>query len=415
VTSGCGRLHRVEPTAVAVVCAVAVGTLGYRLGAGTPITVAASAALAVLLAAASPALRLATTTPLLVATGRAAQLGILLGNPRALVVAHRIDTVVLAGTGTLATCAPVVHDVHVADGVDPEEVLRLAGAVAQESDRPHERAVAARAGPVPDVAEFDTVDDLGLRGVVAEIVPGADGDERVVAHAVLVGGVDLLAAHDIALPTELATVPAGAALIDRTAVAVAWDGVARAVLVVGPGIAPSDVTAVQALRELGVRPVLLTSGTADTAHAVARPLGIAADAVFAEIAPAAEADVVRRLRRSGGMAVIGDGAHPAALGAADLAVAATPGAGGDLTLMRADLPAAVDAIRIARRAALVTRTNLVWALTCIALVLPAAATGLAGPAVAGAATAAGAAAVVVNSLRLQRFSTRLSSAPTSRP
>jgi P-type Cu+ transporter len=402
------RLHRVEPAVVAVVCAVAVATLGYRLGAGTPVVAASSAALAVLLAGVPPALRLATATPRLVATGRAAQLGILLRDAGALVAAHRVGTVVLAGTGTLATSPPVVHAVHVADGVAPAEVLRLAGAVTQESGHPHDRAVtaaAATAGSLPGVAEFDTVDHLGVRGIVAEIVSGAGGEKRVVAHAVLVGSVDLLIAHDIALPAELAAVSDGAALAGRTPVAVAWDGVARAVLVVGPGVAPSDLAAVRALRGLGLHPVLLTSGTAPAAHALAGPLGIPADGVFAGVAATDEAALVRRLRSTGGVAVIGDGAHPAALDAADLAVGAAPGVTGDLTLVRAGLPAAVEAIEIARRAARVTRANLVSAFACLALVLPAAATGLAGPAVAGSATAAGVAVVVVNSLRLQHIGT----------
>jgi cation transport ATPase len=396
---------RVEAAAAGVVGAAAVAVLGYRLGAGEPAEGALGAALAVLIVAGPGALRLATRLPLLVVTGRAARHGVLLHDPGALTSARCVDTVVLAGTGTLTNGELEVRDVHVIDGHAPADVLRFAGAVAQESDRPIDRAVAAASPWLPGVAEFDRVDDLGVRGIVAEVVRAPGEGPRVIAHAVLVGSAGLLAAHDVGLPAELAA-PTGHS---GARVAVAWDGVARGVLEVGPAVAPASAAAVSALGGLGLRPVLLASEAAPVAQAVAARAGIARDAVVAGVAPEDAASVVRGLRDSGSsVAVIaGSGRHEAALGTADLAVRIGPTGdhGAAAALACSDLPAAVEAIRLARRTVAVTRTNVVLALGCVAAVLPAAATGLLGPLLSTAATATGAVVLVVNSLRLQRYRT----------
>lgn len=405
-------LRRVESAAVAVAGVVAVGTLGYRLGAGVPAAAAFTAALAVLLVAAPAALRLATATPLLVAAARGARLGILLTDAPA--AARRVDTVVLAGTDLLLTSGLELHDVRTVDGVASDDVLRLAGAVAQESERPVDRAVAAASARLPDVAEFDMVGDLGARGIVAEVVTGADDEQRVIAHAVLVGSVALLTAHDIALPAELASVPDDAVAMGRIPVAVAWDGAARAVLAVGHTVAPSGMAAVRRLRELGLRTVLLTAEAGPAARAAAMRAGIDPEAVVAGVEPPDGDAVVQRLRAGGArVAVVADGGHAAALAAADLGVRVELAArssddkGADphawFTLVRGDLPAAVDAIRLARSATTVARANVALAVVCLTAGLPAAAAGVLDPVLAGAAAAAAATVVVANSLRLQRF------------
>lgn len=409
---------QVESAAVAVAVAVAVATLGYRLGAGEPAGQACAAALAALLVAVPVALRLATAAPRLVAAGRAAQLGVRIVDAPA-----PVDTVVLAGTGVLTGAQLQVHDVRVAEGVAVDDVLRLAGAVAQESDRPVDRAIAATSERLPGVADFDTVGDLGVRGVVAEVVSGADGVQTVIAHAVLVGRVQLLTEHDIALPPELASAPADTAAGARVPVAVAWDGVARAVLAVGHAVAPSHVAAVGELHGLGLRPVLLTAETAPATRAVAHQAGIGADSVVAGIAPHDEADAVRSLQTGGArVAVVADAAaHHPALADADLAVRlqdAGPGAAriaepdahrarqrGDISVTHGGLPAAVDAMRLARRTTAVAWANVACTLACLAGGLPAAATGLLGPMPAAVGAAAVAMLVVAHSLRLQRVGT----------
>jgi cation transport ATPase len=400
---------RVEAAATGAVGAVAVAVLGYRLGTGEPATAALGATLAVLLVAVPGVLRLATGLPRLLGTVRAAQLGVLFSDAAALAAARKVDTVVLAGTGTLTTSELEVHDVRAVDGVAPADVLRLAGAVAQESDRPLDRAVAAATPLLPGVAEFDKVDELGVRGIVAELVGTRGEDRKVIAHAVLAGSSEWLAAHDIELPAELTAANTG-----RRSVAVAWDGVARGVIEVGPAVAQATAAAVGELRELGLRPVLLASETTPVAYGVATRAGLVPDAVVAGVGPPDAAPLVRTLAERGArVAVIADcGCYEAALGVADLAVrigpAAVPHRQDDdhataVTLACGDLTAAVDAIRLARRTASVSRGNVVWALACIAAVLPAAATGLLGPTLSAAAMATGAAVLVLNSLRLQRY------------
>jgi Cu+-exporting ATPase len=405
---------RVSGVFVPVVIAVAAATLGFWLGGGGGTAAAFTAAVSVLIIACPCALGLATPTALLVGTGRGAQLGILLKGPEVLESTRRIDTVVLDKTGTVTTGAMEVRAVHTVDGVEGDTALRLAGSVEQASEHPIGRAIAGAAetatGKLPGVAEFDSHPGRGVLGVVAEIVPGSDATEEVVAHAVLVGRPALLAEHDIVLPADLAAAQATAEAGGNTAVAVAWDGVARAVVVVGDAVKPTSAEAVRRLRRLGLTPMLLTGDNAPTALAVAAEVDIAAEAVIAEVAPEDKVAAVRRLQGEGKVvAMVGDGVNDAAaLAAADLGLAMGTGTdvaieASDLTLVRGDLLAAVDAIRLSRRTLAVIKGNLFWAFAYNVAALPLAAAGLLNPMIAGAAMAFSSVFVVTNSLRLRRF------------
>jgi cation transport ATPase len=377
---------RMEYAASDLAGTVAIAVFMFRLATGAPLTDALGAAVAVLVVAIPSAVRLATRLPRVIGTKRAARLGVLISGADALATARHVDTVVLAGASTLTSGDLEVRAVHAIDGVESAEVLRLAGAVAQESDHPIDRAVAAAVPRAPDVAEFDTVDDMGVRGIVAEVVGAPGEDRRVIAHAVLVGNAELLAAHDIDPPAR----PATAGCIP---VAVAWDGVARGVLDVGPAVAPATSAAVRGLHGLGLRPVLLAAESAPVAQAVAESAGLAPDAVVSGITAREAAPLVRKLRSR--VAVIADSErYGAALDVADLAI--------PLTLERSDLGTAVDAIRLAHHTAAVTRANLACSLACVAVLLPVTAAGLLGPALSAAVTGAGAAVIAINSLRLQR-------------
>ncbi|MFE7283208.1 heavy metal translocating P-type ATPase [Streptomyces noursei] len=392
---------RISAVFVPVVLALALATLGFWIGSGAGLTAAFTAAVAVLIIACPCALGLATPTALLVGTGRGAQLGILIKGPEVLESTRKVDTIVLDKTGTVTTGRMTLLATHTAAGTDEAEVLRLAGTLEHSSEHPIARAVAAGAsaqvGTLPVPEDFANIAGLGIQGVV-------DG------HAVLVGREQLLAEWAIPLPEELARAKAAAEANGRTAIAVAWDGAARAVLEVADAVKDSSPEAIRRLRALGLTPVLLTGDNAAVARSVAAEVGIDADRVIAEVLPQDKVEVVRRLQQEGRtVAMVGDGVNDAAaLARADLGLAMGTGTdaaieAGDLTLVRGDLRAAADAIRLSRRTLGTIKSNLFWAFAYNVAALPLAATGLLNPMIAGAAMAFSSVFVVGNSLRLRGF------------
>ncbi len=231
---------RISAVFVPIVIALAVGTLGFWLGAGAGASMAFTAAVAVLIIACPCALGLATPTALLVGTGRGAQLGILIKGPEVLESTRQADTIVLDKTGTVTTGRMELHDVVPAAGVDRDEVLRLVGAVEDASEHPIARAIATaardRLAVLPSVDSFANLEGLGVEGVV-------DG------HAVVAGRARLLADRGLAEPVELADARAEAEANGRTAVVAGWDGGARAVLVVGDAVKSTSAEAVGQLEE----------------------------------------------------------------------------------------------------------------------------------------------------------------------
>ncbi len=397
---------RISGVFVPIVIALAAGTLGFWLGNGAGASAAFTAAVAVLIIACPCALGLATPTALMVGTGRGAQLGILIKGPEVLESTRRADTVVLDKTGTVTTGEMSLTRVVAADGESEEEVLRLAGALEDASEHPIARAIAdaarRRFGTLPEVTDFDNLAGLGVQGVVT----GA-GDTT---HAVLVGRPRLLAEWSQPLGAELETAMTEAQSEGGTAVAVGWDGRARGVLGVSDTVKPTSAEAVRRLRDLGLRPVLLTGDNSSAAAAVATEVGIDASDVIADVLPADKVAVVRRLQDEGKVvAMVVDGVNDApALAQADLGLAMGTGTdvaieASDLTLVRGDLLVAVDAIRLARRTLATIKGNLFWAFAYNVAALPLAAAGLLNPMLAGAAMAFSSVFVVTNSLRLRRF------------
>ncbi|WP_396935528.1 heavy metal translocating P-type ATPase [Mycolicibacterium sp.] len=384
---------------VPIVIALAVGTLGFWIGTGGSVAAAFTAAVAVLIIACPCALGLATPTALLVGTGRGAQLGILIRGPEVLESTRRIDTIVLDKTGTVTTGTMTLLDVVTAEGDDVADVLRLAGALENASEHPIARAIAHAArdkvGDLPPVEDFANIEGLGVQGVV-------DG------HAVVVGRRRLLADWAQQLPAALDDAVRAAEQQGRTAVAVGWDGRARAVLVVADAVKPTSHDAITQLRGLGLRPVMLTGDNEAAARTIAEQVGI--DDVYAEVLPKDKVDVIKRLQADGAVvAMVGDGVNDAAaLAQADLGLAMGTGTdaaieASDLTLVRGDLRAAPDAIRLSRRTLATIKGNLFWAFAYNVAALPLAAAGLLNPMLAGAAMAFSSVFVVSNSLRLRRF------------
>ncbi|NOP99718.1 MULTISPECIES: heavy metal translocating P-type ATPase [Mycolicibacterium] len=390
---------KVSAVFVPIVIALAVGTLGFWLGAGGTVAAAFTAAVAVLIIACPCALGLATPTALLVGTGRGAQLGILIKGPEVLESTRRVDTVVLDKTGTVTTGAMTLLDVIAAAGEEPAEVLRLAGAVEDGSEHPIAQAIAKGArekvGDLPVVEGFANVAGLGVQGIV-------DG------QALVVGRRRLLADWGQQLSPELDTAMREAQALGRTAIAVGWDGKARAVLVVADAVKPTSKEAIEQLRGLGLEPIMLTGDNEAAARAIAEQVGV--QEVYAEVLPQDKVDVVKRLQDGGRVvAMVGDGVNDAAaLAQADLGLAMGTGTdvaieASDLTLVRGDLRAAADAIRLSRRTLATIKGNLFWAFAYNVAALPLAAAGLLNPMLAGAAMAFSSVFVVSNSLRLRRF------------
>ena len=384
---------------VPIVIALAAATLGFWIGTGGGIAAAFTAAVAVLIIACPCALGLATPTALMVGTGRGAQLGILIKGPEVLESTRRVDTVVLDKTGTVTTGKMTLLDVITADGEDTAQVLRLAGALEDSSEHPIAQAIAKGArekvGALPPVEQFINIEGLGVQGIVDD-------------HAMIVGRARLLADRAQQLPDELESAMCAAESEGKTAVAVGWDGRARGVLVVADAVKPTSAEAIEQLRGLGLTPIMLTGDNAAAARAIADQVGI--HEVIAEVLPADKVDVVKRLQEQGKVvAMVGDGVtDAAALAQADLGLAMGTGTdvaieASDLTLVRGDLRAAADAIRLSRRTLGTIKGNLFWAFAYNVAALPLAAAGLLNPMLAGAAMAFSSVFVVSNSLRLRRF------------
>ncbi|MEV0371835.1 heavy metal translocating P-type ATPase [Streptomyces sp. NPDC050636] len=391
---------RISAVFVPVVIVLAVGTFAVWLLTGAPAAPALTAAIAVVIIACPCALGLATPTALMVGTGRGAQLGLLIRGPEVLESTRRVDTVVLDKTGTVTEGKMRLVEAVAAQGEDAEEVLRLAGALEDASEHPIAAAIsdAARERSGAALAPVTGFANTQGRGVTGQVE----------GRTVQAGRATWLDDQALPVPGELADARHSAEAEGRTVVFVSWNGSVRGALVVADTVKPTSAEAVADLRRLGLTPVLLTGDNPAAAHAVAAEVGI--DRVIAEVHPEEKVAEVQRLQQAGqAVAMVGDGVNDAAaLAQADLGLAMGTGtdaaiAASDLTLVRGDLRAAADAIRLARRTLRTIEANLFWAFAYNIAALPLAALGLLNPMIAGGAMALSSVFVVSNSLRLRRF------------
>ncbi len=368
---------RVSSVFVPVVLVLSVLTAIGWLVAGQGWTAAFTAAVAVLIIACPCALGLATPTAILVGTGKGAQLGILISGPEILERTRAIDTVILDKTGTLTQGRIEVQVVS----ADPD-FERLVGTVESASEHPVGRAIAAALPARGQLEAFQAVPGRGVRGTV--------------------DGVDVVAGTSRWM-REL-----GYEVADEAAVFAAWDATIRGEVLVSDTLRPTSRRAVAGLHELGLRTVLLTGDTRSAAQAVAHEVGI--DEVIAEVKPLDKQQAVAGLQANGArVAMVGDGVNDSvALATADLGIAMGAGAdvaiaASDITLVRNDPLAIVDAIRLSRHTLRTIKQNLFWAFAYNSAAIPLAMSGLLTPMIAGAAMAFSSVFVVLNSLRLRRF------------
>jgi len=360
-----------------------------------------TAAVAVLIIACPCALGLATPTALMVGSGRAAQMGIVIKGVDVLQSTRRIDTVVFDKTGTVTTGVMQLVDVVVGVGATRAEVLGLAGAVEHASEHPVAKAIASAAkaelGQLESVQQFESVAGMGTSGVV-------DGKR------VLVGGEALMNSRTVIISATLRSALQEARNGGNTAVLVAYDGSAKAVCVVAYRPKQNSATAIAELRNLGLRPVLLTGDNRATAVAVAEQVGIETDDqhVIAGVLPAEKVRVVADLQERGyAVAMVGDGVNDAAaLAQADVGIAMGTGTdvamnASDLTIVSGDLRLVSDAILLSRATLRTISANVFWAFAYNIAAIPLAALGYMNPMWAGLAMAFSSVFVVSNSLRLR--------------
>lgn len=359
------------------------------------------AAVSVLIIACPCALGLATPTALMVGSGRAAQMGIVIKGVDVLQSTRRIDTVVFDKTGTITTGVMQLLDVVVAADATRAEVLGFAGALEFASEHPVAKAIASAAraelGQLASVQQFESIAGQGTVGVV-------DG------HRVMVGGEQLLNARTVIISSPLREALKVARDSGNTAVLVAYDGMAKAVCVVADKPKTNSAAAIASLRELGLRPVLLTGDNLATALAVAEQVGIETDDqhVIAGVLPAEKVRVVADLQERGyAVAMVGDGVNDAAaLAQSDVGIAMGTGtdvamSASDLTIVSGDLRLVTDAILLSRATLRTISANVFWAFAYNAAAIPLAALGLMNPMWAGLAMALSSVFVVSNSLRLR--------------
>lgn len=391
---------RVSAIFVPVVIGLALATFAGWLIFGGSVEAAFTAAVATLIIACPCALGLATPTALLVGTGRGSQLGIIIRGPQVLEQTRTVDTILLDKTGTLTTAKMAVASAVPFNGTSLADLLATAASLEHGSEHPVARAIVdhalAQGASLGSAEGFLTHAGQGVQAVV-------DG------RAALAGRTSWLAdSWAVALPADAAATAASSEGEGATVIAVAWDGSFRGLITVRDTVKSSSAEAINRLRALGLRPVLLTGDNAGAAQSVASQVGI--DEVHAGVTPQGKLELVHRLQAEGHVvAMVGDGVNDAAaLAAADLGIAMGSGtdaaiSASDITIVGGDLLVVADAVRLSRRTLRVIKGNLFWAFAYNVAAIPIAMLGLLNPLLAGAAMAFSSVFVVTNSLRLRRF------------
>ena len=393
---------KVSSIFVPTVFAISALTLGGWLYFDGDASKAFTAAVAVLIIACPCALGLATPTALMVGSGRAAQMGIVIKGIDVLQSTRRIDTVVLDKTGTVTTGVMTLVDVMCVDGVSRNEALLNAGAVEKSSEHPIARAIVRSAeeevGVLPSLDEFESVPGVGASG-------------RIGGTIITVGREEMFRERLVILPKVIRDVLTSSRELGHTAVIVTWGGQAKAVISLADQPKPTSAEAIASLRLMGLAPILLTGDNATTARAIAESVGIETDEhhLYAGVMPEDKVAVVRDLQERGyAVAMVGDGVNDAAaLTQADVGIAMGGGTdvamqASDLTIVNGDLRSVPDAIRLSRATLRTIRTNVFWAFAYNVAAIPLAASGRLNPMWAGLAMASSSVFVVTNSLRLRR-------------
>jgi P-type Cu+ transporter len=398
------RISAIFVPTVLVIALITFGTW-YAVVGSEGLVRAIAASVAVLIIACPCAMGLAVPTAVMVATGRGAELGLLIKGGAALERAAQLTTVVFDKTGTITEGKPAVVHVSVAPSTATrDEVLRIAATIESWSEHPLATAIVAEATrsgvAVAKATSFEAIAGQGAIGV-------ADGGAVAVGNAALMADWSV----DISPLTEAAAQQSSEG---RTVVYVAQNGKLAGLVAIADRIKPSSADAVRRLKAMGLHVVMLTGDQRAAAESIARAAGITE--VVAGVLPAGKRDEISRRQQAGAVvAMIGDGINDGpALAQSDVGMAIGTGSGiaveaADVTLMRADLGAVADTIELSRATMATMRQNLFWAFAYNAVGIPVAAGALypwfgiqLSPILASAAMALSSVSVVTNSLRLRR-------------
>jgi Cu+-exporting ATPase len=393
---------KVSSIFVPTVFAISLATLAAWMFFDGDSTKAFTAAVSVLIIACPCALGLATPTALMVGSGRAAQMGIVIKGIDVLQSTRRIDTVVLDKTGTVTTGQMTLVGVHCVDGVSRREALSYAAAVEKGSEHPIARAIVVAAEneqlSVPALDEFMSMPGVGATGRIGGII-------------ITVGREEVFRERLVIIPSALKEALTASRERGETAVVIAWDAQAKAVLSVADQPKPTSPDAIAQLKLMGLAPILLTGDNEITARAIAESVGFDTDEhhLYAGVLPDEKVNIVKDLQERGyAVAMVGDGVNDAAaLAQADVGIAMGGGTdvamqASDLTIVNGDLRSVPDAIRLSRATLRTIQTNVFWAFAYNVAAIPLAASGRLNPMWAGLAMASSSVFVVMNSLRLRR-------------
>lgn len=391
---------RISSVFVPIVLVIALATFITWLLVTGDMSAAVAASVAVLVIACPCALGLATPIGLLVGTGRGAQLGILIRGPQVLEDTRKVDTVLLDKTGTVTEGNLAVSSIMAVEGFDEATVLALAAAAESNSEHPIAQAIVAAAqahGHLGKSVDFSSAAGGGVRAII-------DG------QTVVAGRESWLKENGIELTDEHRADLGAAQHGGATSIMVGVNGTFAGLVNLTDTIKESSAAAIAKLKELGLRPVLLTGDNLAVAELVAAQVGIAPEDVFADVFPDGKAAAVRKLQGQGKVvAMVGDGVNDApALAQADLGIAMGSGTdvaieAADVTIMGNDIAQVAQSIELSRKTLGTIKMNLFWAFVYNTAGIPVAALGFLNPMIAGAAMAASSVLVVANSLRLRGF------------
>jgi len=406
---------RISAVFVPIVTVIALATFGVLRYNGYSLSESIATAIAVIVIACPCALGLATPVALLVASGRGAQRGIIIRNPRVLEVARNVDTIVLDKTGTLTTGAMKVHEITIATeagsvlGASFEPLIReatiLSTALSIEEQNNHPIAMSIR--------EF--ISGQGIKSTSVsefQVTPGSGAAGRVNlgthSPVVLIGSPAAVAHSTTAFHPHIAAAIQRGHDAGLSVSVLAWDGVALAVFAVGDELKSDAAETISRLKDAGITPWLLTGDSEDAAQSIAKKVGIESSHVFSGALPQGKLTKIRELQsQSHTVVMVGDGINDAAaLVGADVSIAMGTGtdvavSSADITLMRSDLGAVLDALKLSKRTLRTIRVNLGWAFAYNIVGIPIAALGLLSPMYAAGTMALSSLFVVTNSLRIK--------------